>query len=154
MRAFYPLLFLILFSCKSVESISKKYIPSYINKEVYFGMPLSDYLSSKEGKTLDIYDEKFRTAIYEPRNDDQLEGVAYYFDKDDDEPLYEIILIFKETTERDKVAKAIFGSPNTEGEWKVTNKSPFNLWAWPYKNKLVIVGLIRDTETEWSDQDW
>ena len=54
-----------------------------------------------------------------------------------------------------RTAKKLFGKPNyEETEWRLTRPESFNVWAWTYENKLIIVGMIRDVETEWTPDNW
>jgi hypothetical protein len=118
-------------------------------------MSLKDFEKIKNNETKmfdDGYD--FRTVYIENIvNHAEIKNIGYYFDNDGEKPLYEIILIYKNEELRDIAAKKIFGEPNyKEKEWRITRKKSYNLWAWSFKTKLIIVGMI--PETEWSDQNW
>ena len=140
-----PVLFLFLFSCQT-----QRYLPETVDEAIHFGMSLDDFKALKGDKVSLVEDEMtFRATYLEEINSGGLEYIGYYFDMDNHKPLYEVILIYKDEAQRDKVAKELLGEPNAEGgkEWRITPKKGDPIMAWTYKKKLIIAAQI--PETEW-----
>ena len=126
---------------------SKGFLPKEFNK-LYFGMSFDQFVKVKElgmvevDKTFD-----FRITYTEEKPDETLKTVVYYFDRESNGPLYELIIDYNNEEERDKVANNLFATPNYEGEeWRFVRKNKFEVRAWKYQNKLIIVGVLPGTE--------
>ena len=61
-------------------------------------------------------------------------------------PLYEYIIDYHSAEKRDEFVAANLGKPNNEEEWVFDSKEGFKIKAWLFENKLVVAGLIKDTE--------
>ncbi|MCR9170969.1 MAG: hypothetical protein NXI10_00640 [bacterium] len=138
------LLALLTSSCASTRSYGKKY-PEQLHKEVDFNMSLADFNSLKGTQTSDMKDDSFRWVYLESIEDEKMTDIVYYFDKDGDQPLYEMIFIYKDTVARNEAADKLLGAPNDGEEWRIVQE-PYTLTAWKYKNKLVMAALIPNTE--------
>ncbi len=155
---YFIVVFTVLLSCMSSQSIftlqnSKTILPGAVDKQVYFGMPLEEFRALKSVKNLDENDEDFRITVLETIDDPDVSYLGYYFDKDEAQRLYEVLIIYKVEEKPEEEAKALFGVPNyDEKEWRVTRPKSFNVWAWTFKKKLIVVGMIPDTE--WSEENW
>jgi hypothetical protein len=151
MRKLLPILLITLcFGCASNKA-SDSILPDPLKGKIQFGMTLDDFkqLKSKAKLTYNT-DDSFRVAIIEEIEHPEISNYVYYFDTDDDKPLYEIIVIYKTEAQRDAVAEKLFGEPNFEGgEWRFKRPKSFNVMAWKYKTKLIIVALL--PKTEWAE---
>ncbi|MGB1103226.1 MAG: hypothetical protein ACPG21_06315 [Crocinitomicaceae bacterium] len=136
---------LVLFGCAT-----DRFLPNEVDKRIEFGMSKESFLKFKKddvSKENDGFD--FRHVYIEYLKNSPVEFLVYYFDADNNEPLYEIILNYKDEKVRDEAAKSLFGEPNHENntEWMLPQKNGPTIAAWTFKNKLVIVAQI--AETEW-----
>ena len=112
-------------------------------------MSLADFNALKGTSTADMQDDSFRWVYLEKVSDDaDMTEIVYYFDKDGEQPLYEMIFIYKDTNARNAAADKLLGSPNFGEEWKFET-DPHTLTAWKYKNKLVMAAVI--PQTEWAE---
>jgi len=81
----------------------------------------------------------------------EISNVIYYFDSEGYKPLYEIIIVYKDEKQPQKVADLLFGLPNFDNkEWRIKIQGVPGIWSWVYKNKLVVVANIPNTE--WSEE--
>lgn len=144
------LLTIVISSCATSRSYGKKY-PSQLHKEVDFNMSIVDFNALKGTSTADMQDDSFRWIYREilPEDEDMTD-IIYYFDKDGDQPLYEMIFIYKDTNARNAAADKLLGSPNNGSEWKFV-EDPHTLTAWKYKSKLVMAAHI--PKTEWNENE-
>lgn len=140
--------------CKGSRSIASKkyqarYIPAELSKSLYLGMPKADALKARPGMEL-TREESFRTVYLEEFTGSDISSVGYYFDTNEEGTLYEFIINYKTKARRDEVAKLLLGTPNYEDsqEWLYDSKEGFDIQAWTFQNKLVIVGKIAGTEWE------
>ena len=139
----------VLFSCGSAKTAYKKYYPQSLSKSVYFNMPISEFHTLKGTKNSDFTDDSFRLVYLEDVNEGNVESIVYYFDADGDMPLYEMIFIYKDEASRDAEAKKLLGAPNDGEEWKF-KMDPYDMHAWNFQKKLVMVALIPNTE--WGEE--
>lgn len=138
-----------LMSCNSTKNAYKKYYPHALSKAVYFDMPISEFHALKGTSNADCTDDSFRYVYLEEVDDENVENIVYYFDKDGDMPLYEMIFIYKDEASRDAEAKKLLGAPNDGEEWKF-KLDPYEMHAWNFQTKLVMVTLI--PQTEWGEE--
>lgn len=151
---------LLLFGCSLLKTVPKErlqtqYFPDYV-KNLYLGMPLEDFEEIKDMKAMIV--EKgisFRHQYEEVINDDRLESIVYYFDANiSSQPLYEMIFIFKPDFDVRTYVHEMYGAPSVEfhlpfDEWCWPSGEGFQIVAWTFENKLVIIGTIK--KTEWGD---
>jgi hypothetical protein len=126
----------------------KRYLPTEVAEEVYFNMPLDDFKALKGSKVEQIDDGmSFRKVFFEQQNDGLVEFLGYYFDTEGESPLYEVIIGYKEEASVGAESVKLLGEPNyKEKEWKFEVNKSFDILAWTYEKKLIIVALIPDTE--------
>lgn len=139
----------LLFSCVHTKTYKDLY-PSALSKGVDFNMSLADFNKLKGTSTADMTDDSFRWVYLESLNDDKVSDIVYYFDKDGDQPLYEMIFIYKDTTVRNSDAQNLLGAPNSGKEWRL-EMEPYTVTAWKYMSKLVMAAIIPNTE--WWDEE-
>lgn len=147
-----PLLFLA-WPCQSQAGASDtvQLLPENLRKFVYFNMPRKEFLQRQPQVAELSQRVSFRRVYVDTSATDPLDFIVFYFDKDRHEPLYEVILAFKDTTSRNQVANQLLGPPNYKGnEWYVPRDSAFDYSAWRFQNKLVIIGRIEGTE--WAEE--
>jgi len=143
----------LLTSCGNSQKTSKAILPEVVDSEIELGMTLSEFNKVKSENVEEAQRESFRIVFLEKMNDTKVSDIVYYFDSDDEQVLYEIIIVYKEEAGRDAAAKELFGEPNhDEKEWRLTRPESFNVWAWPHKTKLVVVGMFPGTE--WFPDNW
>jgi hypothetical protein len=128
-------------------------LPSEISSEIYFGMDLADFKENIGANATRFSDDNtFRLVYFQQINLPEITKIVYYFDADDNKPLYEIIIIYKNEKQPGKVANMLFGQPNfNRTDWRVKNQGNPEIWSWTFKNKLIVVANI--SNTEWSE-DW
>jgi len=127
-----------------------RYFPKEFDEKVEFGMILGSFERLKNDRVSKQDDGMpFRHVYLEEVTALPFEFIGYYFDDDNNKPLYEVIISYKDIKVRDQVARDLFGSPNAENnsEWHLKPKNGPEIKAWTHKQKLVIVALI--PETEW-----
>ena len=138
----------LLFSCSVFNKGKKNDQLSYIPKafqSTYLGMPLAKFKEVSKNATLSS-DEDFRTVYQEEFTEGDIKKAVYYFGKKGDLPLYEYIFDYYSKEKRDEFVAANLGDPNNGEEWLIESNKGFKIKAWTFKNKLVVTGLIKDTE--------
>ena len=146
--------FVILVSCgttKKANNIHAKqlgYLPSEFHN-TYLGMPLAAFkksrVTAKPGKT-----EEFRSVFIEEFDKGDIKSVAYYFGTKEEMPLYEYVIDYHLKEKRDAFVASNLGKPNSGEEWSFDSNEGFKIKAWLFQNKLVVAGIIKDTE--WYDE--
>lgn len=129
-----------------------KLLPKEIGSEIYFGMDLASF-KDHVGKSAQLVNDEytFRIVYIQPTGLPDLTAIVYYFDADGTKPLYEIILVYTDENQPKNIAKKIFGKPNFNStEWRFKNKGTPEIWSWIFKNKIVVVSRIPNTE--WTDE--
>ena len=126
----------------------KRYLPNQVDKAIYFEMPLADFKTLKDSK-IESYDDgmSFRKVFFEAVNGTLIKYFGYYFDAEDDMPLYEVIIGYNDDATANTEAVKLLGDPNyKETEWKFELKNEHNILAWIFEKKLIITALIPKTE--------
>lgn len=135
---------------QSLKVPAKKWDKGYFPKDmpkVHFGMSLALFaLEHKNISDLSSETYTFRKVFLEEVEGAPFDQVIYYFDAEGDKPLYEVILIYPEGVNVEKVARGLYGPPNNGEEWSWTHKKghPVNIWV--YKQKIVIAAVMPGTE--------
>lgn len=140
-------LFFILGACNTSKE-AEIYLPESVRTGIHFGMTLEDFKTLK-GDKVKLEDDgmSFRIIYSEAISNNPIEYVIYYFDADEEKPLYEVILIYKDEADRDAAAAELLGAPNfEEKEWRIEREKKETIWAWTFKNKLIVTALIPKTE--------
>ena len=146
--AFIGLLALLISSCGTTKAYGDLY-PNGLDSKVYLGMPMNDFVELRGVTVSDFKDDTFRKIYVDKATSEDITDIVYYFDADGDQPLYEMIFVYKDESTRDAEAKRLLGEPNNGEEWKL-EREPYDVLAWKYKAKLILVSLIPDTE--WADE--
>jgi len=142
----------ILTSCSRINTISRghkaqmKLLPAQFSK-LYLGMPLDRFSKIKNlNKLTRSTIMSFRDVYEETPHDKHIKEVTYYFDKDNNMPLYELIIEYKPDFDLASFITDKYGSPNSGEEWLFDSGEGFKIRIWTFDKKLVIAGLIKDTE--------
>ncbi len=143
-----------LFSCSTTKLAKEhnqqlNYIPKMFHN-TYLGMPLTEFKKARKNAKLKT-EEGFRTTYLEKFNEGDINEVIYYVGTKDDSPLYEYVIAYHSKEKRDEFVEANLGKPNNGEEWTFDSKEGFKIRAWVFSNKLVVTGLIKDTE--WYDEE-
>jgi len=124
---------------------SKGFLPKSLERDVYFGMTYARFTKKWTGE-IAYQDDGFRWTV-DGGGDDEVETYSFYFTGNDDKNLlYEVIIDYKDAEIRDKIAEKVLGKPNHGTEWYFARNDKFDIKAWLYKNKLVIVGIMPGCE--------
>lgn len=153
------ILLILSIGCNTSTKIPKEEKPQkeYLFKELisnglYLGIPRTKFLELRPNVEYnsDAYD--FRSIYVDTNFSERFENVIYYFDNDNQQPLYEFILLLNPDLDADELAREHFGQPNHNNtEWRfppAKTNLPFTLAAWTYKNKIIIAATISGTEWE------
>ena len=135
---------------KKAQSTSKKghpFLPEVVSN-LDFGMSMEEVkalrpnIRDAEGK----YD--FRKEYLEEVYDNGIEYIGYYFNKAESWPLYEIIIGYDSEDLMKAKAFQLLGEKNHEKgeEWMLDSGRGYQIHAWTFQKKLVIVGKIGGTE--------
>jgi hypothetical protein len=127
------------------------FLPESIRASASFGMTEKEFLASHSADNYTFRDENFRHTYSEVvKNDPNIEMVTYYFDQDGDKKMYEVILVYKNESARNRYTTEVFGKPNSgKGDWLISHKKRPDVKAWNFKNNLMIVLVI--PECEWAN---
>ncbi|RZT00139.1 hypothetical protein [Aquimarina brevivitae] len=127
-----------------------KPFPRGLDKGLVFNMLLEGFLDRFTDAEF-IEENSFRKVYKMIPYLKDIKEVYLYFDKDGEEPLYEMIFVFHETEKAKETALKLYGSPNyNDTEWRMKYKY-LTLWSWIYKNKMVLVGNSYNSNHEWTD---
>lgn len=90
----------------------------------------------------------FRKEFVEAINEDGITKIIYYFDADEPQVFYEVIIVFESEEKRDAEATRLLGQENYQNntEWMIESRQKFQVHAWKFEKKLVVVGLLPGTE--------
>jgi hypothetical protein len=123
----------------------KKLLPKEV-RHFEFEKSRTDVLSANPKLVL-LKEESFRWVYGLELQDSKISTVVLYFGKSSNEPLYEIIVNYKDTADMEIDANALLGKPNYKGnEWKFYGKASAPLHAWVYRNKIVYAMPLPGTE--------
>lgn len=115
-----------------------------------FGMTLDLFKAKNKTATIlpdESYDFRIEAKETEPGGD--FNSITYYFDKEDNKPLYEIIVEFKTEELQLTYISKYLKAPNFEDKWKWKTKDGYTFKAWGFGKKLVFVLAL--PKTEWDE---
>jgi hypothetical protein len=128
----------------------KTVLPKALTK-YNFGMGLDDFINKNKLATPAGGSMSFRLEYQDNAPAKDIKKVVYYFDAENDKPLYEMIIEFKDLQSLDAHCSKKLGTPNDGKQWKQTTKQGYIFKAWRFNNTLVCaLGL---PSTEW-EKDW
>lgn len=133
----------------------KKPFPNAVHKKIRFGMTIENFADAFGDRIISVDTSMaFRTVIVQEVNSKDVGELVFYFDNDQDMPLYEIIVNYTSEEKARKEATRLLGAPNFNGnEWRYLYDD-LPIWCWVYKNKIVYAAKITGSEweEEWDDQ--
>lgn len=153
MKSYYGVLIglclLIPFSSPAQKFNPKSAVPKSLG-QYSFGMSLDNF--TKKNKTATTSGSmSFRIEYLEKDAGQDIKNVTYYFDAEDDQPLYEMIIQFNDVQALDAHCSKKLGPANDGKQWKWTTKEGHIFKAWRFSNTLVLaLGL---PSTEW-EKEW
>jgi hypothetical protein len=135
----------------ATETQKKILFKELLDSGLYLGMSKKDYLKIRPNAEYNSDVHDFRSIYVEEKFSTRFETLICYIDNDNEQLLYEFILILNPSLNANDIASKHFGLPNKGTEWRFppseTNLS-YTIAAWTYKNKIIIAATIKDTEWE------
>jgi hypothetical protein len=128
------------------ERIQLQYIPKLLHG-TYLGMPFADF-----SKIIMVMPEKdssqsdFRIVFIETIEDNDIRKVTYYFDKDNNQPLYQYIIEYNSYPKLQELIQQKYGNKNDGSQWIFDSGEGFMISVWTFEKTLCIAGLIEGTE--------
>ena len=114
-------------------------------------MGLDDFTKKNKSATTASAGISFRLEFQDKEAGKDIKQVTYYFDAENNKPLYEMIIQFKDVQALDAHCSKKLGTVNDGKQWKWTTKEGYIFKAWRFSNTLVLaLGL---PSTEW-EKEW
>ena len=138
------------FSSEDSEPKLKNLLPSEL-KKTEFNISRAKFEKSRPNARL-VEDLSFRLVYQEDINANGITSIVYYLDNEGQQPLYEIIVNYDNESTMELKANKLLGKSNYSGkdgkskEWKFDLKKEFPLHVWTFKNKIVYVYPLLNTE--------
>lgn len=127
-----------------------RYLPELLG-DIVFKMPLSEVQAIRTNLApveylTDAF--SFRKEFVEEINQEGIKKVIYYFDTDEPQVFYEVIIVFDSEEKRDAEATRLLGQENFQNntEWMIESRQNFKVHAWKFEKKLVVAALLPGTE--------
>lgn len=127
----------------------KNVLPKTLTK-YSFGMSLDNFTDKNKMATAVDGGQSFRIEYQDNAPSKEIKKVTYYFDADNNRPLYEMIIEFNDLQSLNAHCSDKLGNPNDGKQWKRTTKEGYTFKAWRFSNTLVYaLGL---PSTEWENE--
>ena len=159
MKSYYGLIclgLLLPFISPAQKFDPKNVVPKNLT-QYRFGMSLDDFTKKNKSATIAERPASFRIEYQDKDAANEIKQVTYYFDAENNKPLYEMIIQFNNVQSLDAHCAKKLGSANdgpqgsASKQWKWTTKEGYTFKAWRFSNTLVLaLGL---PSTEW-EKDW
>ena len=153
MKSYYSLFCLCLllpFISPAQKFDPKNVVPKTLT-QYRFGMSLDDFTKKNKSATTAEGSMSFRIEYQDKDAANDIKQVTYYFDAENNKPLYEMIIQFNNAQSLDAHCAKKLGSANDGKQWKWTTKEGYIFKAWRFSNTLVLaLGL---PSTEW-EKEW
>jgi len=154
MRSYYRLLLglclLVSFNSPAQNFNAKTVLPGSLN-QYHFGMTLEDFTKKNKSATATQSSLSFRIEYLDKEAGKDIKRVTYYFDAENEKPLYEMIIQFNDVRSLDAHCSKKLGKANDGKQWKWTTKEGYTFKAWRFSSTLVLaLGL---PSTEW-EKEW
>ncbi len=137
---------------KEAQSQEKYLFKELIDSSLYLGMSKKEFLSARPNASYNSDAFEFRSIYVEEHFSERFPTIIYYLDNDEQQPLYEFILLLESETVANEIAIEHFGLPNHKHkEWRfppAQTNLPYTIAAWTHKNKIIIAATITGTEWE------
>jgi hypothetical protein len=123
-----------------------QYIPILLH-ETYLGMPFADFKKARMVIPVkDTNSKDFRIVYTETIDDNDIRKITYYFDKDNNQPLYQYIIEYNSFAKLQEVIQQKYGKKNDGSQWIFDSGEGFMISVWTFEKTLCIAGLIEGTE--------
>jgi hypothetical protein len=127
----------------------KTVVPAKLSK-YSFGMTLDAFKALNKNAVQGPSDENaFRIELTDAKTGAEFKSVTYYFDAENNKPLYEMIIDYPTEQAMNKYVTAKLKAPNDGDKWKWTTKEGIVFKAWTFGKKLVLVLAL--PSTEWAE---
>jgi hypothetical protein len=130
----------------------RKYFPKEINS-IYLGMSLEEFARARPRlapERLSRDGIRYRWTESFPQKS-SLVAAIYYFGEEGEKPLYEIVLLYRDLSDRGEWVRKKLGPPNfNDREWKLASAEGFLIHAWLHEEKLIFAAELKGTE--WEEQ--
>lgn len=140
-------------SAQNHTGLTCSVLPAEVNSELFFGMNLADVQqllgSNFQSQSNSLTD--FRLVYLQKTYLREISSIVYYFDNENNKPLYEVIINYQNEEQAQKAATHLFGNPNyKQTDWRIKMQGVPDIWSWVYKNKLVVAAKIPGSE--WAEE--
>jgi hypothetical protein len=116
-------------------------------RDTYLGMELPAFEMVRNTRGMERSNlMEFRIQFVEAYEGGDLKEVTYYFDNEGKFPLYEYIIEYMPGVDVRKRALDMYGPPNNGNEWIFDSGEGFNIKIWTFDAKIVIAGVLPNTE--------
>ena len=121
-------------------------VPAKLSK-FKFGMTLDAFKAANKNAVKSSSDDNsFRVEFTDSKAGSEFKSITYYFDAENNKPLYEMIIDYPTEQARDTYVTAKLKAPNSGSEWKWTTKEGYVFKAWTFGKKLVLALALPSTE--------
>ena len=122
-------------------------VPASLSK-YKFGMALDSFkIKNKNALTATAGANDFRIESTDTKAGNDFNRVTFYFDAENNKPLYEMIIEYKDVNKLNAYCKSKLKTPNDEGDkWKWATKEGYVFKAWTFGKKLVFALVLPNTE--------
>jgi len=119
-----------------------------------FGMSIDSFkLINKTALYSEASAFDFRLECTDSKISSEFKSVTFYFDAENNKPLYEMIIEYKDEKAMKAFIQSKLKAPNDDGDkWKWTTKEGTIFKAWTFGNKLVFALLLPNTEWDETNQ--
>ncbi len=123
------------------------FVPSKLAK-YKFGMSLDSFkLKNKTALQENTSSFDFRIILNDSKISNEFKTVTFYFDAENNKPLYEMIIEYKDLNVMKAFIKSKLKTPNDEGDkWKWKTPDGYTFKAWTFSNKIVFALALPSTE--------
>lgn len=89
----------------------------------------------------------FRIECTDTKISSEFKNVTFYFDAENNKPLYEMIVEYKDENKMKAFIQSKLKAPNDDGDkWKWTTNEGYIFKAWTFGKKLVFALVLPNTE--------
>lgn len=126
----------------------KKVVPKKLSK-YKFGMTLDAFKALNKNAVESPSDNNaFRIEVTDTDAGSEFKSVTYYFDTENNKPLYEMIIAYPTEQAMNDYVTAKLKTPNDGDKWRWTTKEGYSFKAWTFGKKLVLALALPSTEWE------
>jgi hypothetical protein len=154
MKSYYRLFFSLFLSVPFISQAQhfspKTVLPKSLG-QYHFGMGLDDFTRKNKSATISGAAMSFRLEYLDKDAGKDIKQVTYYFDAENNKPLYEMIIQFNDVQSLDAHCAKKLGQANDGKQWMWKTTEGYVFKAWRFSSTLVLaLGL---PSTEW-EKEW